>query len=37
VKTQTTWTSSRLSDGSLHWTSPIAATYRVDPSGTTWI
>ena len=25
----------RLPDGALHWTSPTAATYRVDPSGTT--
>ena len=35
VKTHTTWTSHRLPDGALHWTSPTGATYRVDPSGTT--
>jgi hypothetical protein len=35
VKTHTPWTSTRLADGALHWTSPTGATYRVDPSGTT--
>jgi hypothetical protein len=35
VKTHTTWTSHRTSDGALHWTSPTGAAYRVDPTGTT--
>ena len=35
VKTHTTWTSHRLSDGALVWTSPTGATYRVDGTGTT--
>jgi hypothetical protein len=32
VKTHSAWTSRRLPDGALHWTSPAGATYRVDPS-----
>jgi hypothetical protein len=35
VKTHTTWTSHRLPDGALVWTSPTGATYRVDGAGTT--
>jgi hypothetical protein len=37
VKTHTAWTSHRLPDGALAWTSPTGATYRVDPTGTTRI